>query len=404
MQISPSTISPSMISRSMISPFMCNRLPDYDRHQSPFHETRQPINWFSLWLILVSSGLLTGTGAMAHAESMPAFASPLAASHADCRHLAQDACDIDASCVKFQRNTCATDAKRLVAIAEPEVLSLPPFLLPPFSLPPYSVTSLPPQPSEMAPPIADWSATTSTHSLSPIPQLSIPQPASTTTLSSLPLLPAAPPIAPDTVAIAPPDGREIDLKPDVIENSPLLQRWLREIPDITSEITNSPSFRTRLRLGYSQFPSTDQSSGINVGLEDVFLGRSGLTVSGDYYRTLNGQRQGWGADLHYYVRPLGSYINVSPVVGYRRLDTPLYSTDGLNLGMRLVVVLSRGGGADFSLTQTWLAPSSDREIGILNFSAGYALTPTLRLSADVEQQNARQRQDSRATIVLEWLL
>ncbi len=196
----------------------------------------------------------------------------------------------------------------------------------------------------------------------------------------------------------------IDLKPEVIENSPLLQRWLQQVPDVTSEIANSPSFRPRLRLGYNQFPSTDQSSGISVGVSDVLLGRTGFTVSGDYYRNTNGQRQAWGADIHYYLRPLGSYINVAPVVGYRRLDTPLYSTDGLNVGLRLLVVLSRGGGADFSLTQTWLSPGSDREVGILNFSAGYALTPTLRLSADLQQQNARQRQDSRAAIVLEWLL
>ncbi|MCS6813122.1 MAG: hypothetical protein NZ772_06060 [Cyanobacteria bacterium] len=206
------------------------------------------------------------------------------------------------------------------------------------------------------------------------------------------------------VALTPPSGRAIDLRPEVIEQSPLLQRWLQQVPDITSEITHSPSFRTRLRLGYSQFPSTNQALGINLGIEDVFLGRSGFTVSGDYYTTFDGQRRGWGADLHYYLRPLGSYINVSPVVGYRHVDTPLYSTDGLNVGLRLMVVLSRGGGADFSLTQSWLAPGSDREIGIFNFSAGYALTSTLRLSADLQQQNARQRQDSRAAIVLEWML
>jgi len=46
------------------------------------------------------------------------------------------------------------------------------------------------------------------------------------------------------------------------------------------DIANDPSFRTRLRLGY--FLPLGKQGGVNVGWEDVFIGRTGLTVSGEY--------------------------------------------------------------------------------------------------------------------------
>ncbi len=110
-----------------------------------------------------------------------------------------------------------------------------------------------------------------------------------------------------------------------------------------------------------------------------------------------------GSRLRYYLRPLGSYVNVAPVVGYRNLETDRYSTDGVNLGARLLLVLSRGGAADISLTQSWVAPGTDEEVGLTTLSVGYALTRNLRLSTDIQKQNARQSKDSRVGIVLEWM-
>lgn len=201
----------------------------------------------------------------------------------------------------------------------------------------------------------------------------------------------------------PEPGGELDLSPEIIEDSPVLQRWLRQVPNVLSDIKNDPSFRTRLRLGYSQFPSTDQAAGWNAGVEDVFFGRSGVTVSGEYQATFDGDRSAWGADLRYYVLPLGGYFNIAPVVGYRNLETDRYSTDGVNLGARLLLVLSRGGAADISLTQSWVSAGTDEEVGLTTLSVGYALTHNLRLSTDIQKQNARQRKDSRVGIVLEWM-
>lgn len=198
-------------------------------------------------------------------------------------------------------------------------------------------------------------------------------------------------------------AEELDLSPEIIENSPVLQRWLREVPDVLDEIRNDPSFRTRLRLGYSQFPSTDDAGGFNVGVEDVFIGRSGLTVSGDYQASFNGDRSSFGVDLRYYVLPLGNYVNIAPVVGYRNLETDDYSTDGINVGARLLLVLSRTGAADVSLTQSFVSPGSSEEVGITTLSVGYAVTQNLRLSTDIQKQNSREEKDSRVGIVLEWM-
>jgi hypothetical protein len=200
-----------------------------------------------------------------------------------------------------------------------------------------------------------------------------------------------------------PAAQELDLKPEIIKNSPVLRRWLKKVPNVLEEIRNDPSFRTRLRLGYSQFPSTDGASGFNVGVEDVFIGRTGLTVSGDYQRSFNGERESFGTDLRYYVLPLGSYVNVAPQVGYRNLTTGNFSTDGVNVGARLMLALSRTGAADVSLTQSFVSPASRDEVGMTTLSFGYAVTHNLRLSTDIQKQNSREEKDSRVGIVLEWM-
>jgi hypothetical protein len=196
---------------------------------------------------------------------------------------------------------------------------------------------------------------------------------------------------------------DLDLDPALIEESPVLERWLEEVPNVLSEIRRDPSFRTRVRLGYSQFPANEQAAGFNVGVEDVFIGRTGLTVSADYQGTFNGEREAYGGNVHYYVLPLGSSINVAPLVGYRHIDTDRYTTDGINLGVRLRIVPSRTGAADITLTQSWVAPGTDEEVGISTLSFGYAVTSEVRISTDLEKQNAPARKDSRVAIVLEWM-
>ncbi len=185
-----------------------------------------------------------------------------------------------------------------------------------------------------------------------------------------------------------------------IENSPVLQRWQRQVPNVLEDIKNDPSFRTRLRLGYNRFPP---GNGFNIGVEDVFIGKTRLTFSGDYQWAFNGEYTSYGADLHYNLRPLGSYVNIAPLVGYRHLQTDEYSTDGVNLGAKLRLVLSRGGAADIALSQSWVAPGTSEDVGLTTLSVGYAVTRNLRLATDIQKQNSRQSKDSRWGIVLEWM-
>lgn len=195
----------------------------------------------------------------------------------------------------------------------------------------------------------------------------------------------------------------LDLDPEIIENSPVLQRWNRQIPNVLEQIKEEPSFRTRVRLGYSQYPANDDVSGWNIVVEDVFLGKTGLTLSADYQSSFNGNQTASGATLQYYVRPLGSYVNFAPVVGYRHLNSEDYTAGGLNVGGKIMVALSRGGAADLSLTQTWVKPATENEVGITTLSVGYAISDRFRLSTDIQKQNAPESKESRVGIVLEWM-
>lgn len=198
-------------------------------------------------------------------------------------------------------------------------------------------------------------------------------------------------------------GDRIDLPPEVIQESPVLQEWLEEVPNVLEEIRQDPAFATRFQLGFTTFPTTDDASGLNVGIEDIFIQRTGLTVSADYQTAFNGDRNAVGADLHYFVLPLGSYINLAPIVGYRYVQSNDFATNGVHVGLRMMLSLSRTGGGDISVSQSFISPGGSEEVGITSLSVGYALTSHLRLSGDIERQNSIEDEDSRVGINLEWL-
>ena len=195
----------------------------------------------------------------------------------------------------------------------------------------------------------------------------------------------------------------LDIPERVLEQSPTLQRWLEEVPDVLEDIRHDPSFKTRLRLGFTTFPSTDDAVGINFGVEDIFIDRTGLTISADYQTAFNGDRNAVGADLQYFLLPLGNYVNIAPLVGYRYVQSNDFNTGGLHLGLRLMLAFSRTGAGDLSLSQSFISPGGSEEVGITSVSAGYAVTSMLRLSTDLEWQNSIEDNDSRAGINLELL-
>ena len=216
-----------------------------------------------------------------------------------------------------------------------------------------------------------------------------------TDVSPLPLaIPENPPLS---------EGQAVDVDPAIIESSPVLQRWLEEVPDIAIDIQHDPAFRTRVRLGYAEFPAADNTGGVYVGVQDLFVGRTPLTLSAEYSSNGRGDSQLIGADAQFYLLPLGWYGNVAPVVGYRSIETSTFDTDGVNVGFRIMLIPSRAGAADLSFTQSWVAPGTDQEVGLSTFSAGYAIAEDIRISTDIQTQNAGDRQESRVIFLVEWM-
>ena len=193
-----------------------------------------------------------------------------------------------------------------------------------------------------------------------------------------------------------------DLPLEIIEDSPVLRKWLNNIPNILYDIYTDPSFRTRVGIGYAEFPSTEHDGGINIGVDDIFFGKTGLTISGNY-QTSFGRRDTGGVNLQYYLFPLGNYINIAPVVGYRSIYTNNYSEDGVNIGGKLVLPLSRTGASDISLSHSFISPGKDDEVGITTFSFGYAITKNIRLATKIETQNSQVKKDSEVSIGFEWM-
>jgi hypothetical protein len=198
-------------------------------------------------------------------------------------------------------------------------------------------------------------------------------------------------------------NESLELPAGTVEGSPVLQQWRDEVPDVLNEIRNDPSFRTRLQVGYAQFPSTGSEGGVRVGIEDYFVGNTPLTLSADYQRSFDGDREAYGANLRYHVLPLGGYVNLTPVVGYRNVQTDTYATDGLEIGFQVKVMPSRGGGADFAYTQTWIAPGGSETVRTTQLELGYAITNHLRLATDLQWQFAPGETDSQIGLGLEWL-
>jgi hypothetical protein len=200
-----------------------------------------------------------------------------------------------------------------------------------------------------------------------------------------------------------PTNHPIEIGPEILNGSPVLQKWLKGIPDVMNDIKTEPSFRTRVKVGYSQYPSVNQSSGFHLAVDDVFFGRGGLSASANYNSAASGNFTAYGADAQYYLLPLGNYLNITPLVGFRHLETDKYKRDGVNLGVKVMVTPARGGGADLAVSQSWVGFGSATETGLTTLSVGYAINNHFRLSTEIQQQNAKENYDSRVGFGVEWM-
>ncbi|MBD2104528.1 hypothetical protein [Leptolyngbya sp. FACHB-261] len=201
-----------------------------------------------------------------------------------------------------------------------------------------------------------------------------------------------------TPQASPSPNPDLDLPAGTLEQSPVLRRWLEKPPDVLDDIRRDPSFPTRIQVGPTR-SLEDERGGFAVGVEDVFVGRTGLTFSSQYQQTGDDSRL--QAHARYYLLPLGSRFNFAPQVGYGQAYLQGDRTSGVDIGYKVILVLSRGS-SDINFSQSWIKPGSDNETRLTRVGVGYALTRDLRLATDFQWQRTGERSDRRAGLLLEW--
>ncbi len=197
---------------------------------------------------------------------------------------------------------------------------------------------------------------------------------------------------------------QLNLDPEIVETSPIIQEWTNEVPDVLEEIRHDPSFTTRWRIGFSSFPSNDKRSGWSLGVEDLFIKDSlPLTFSAEGNSTFDGDRHQFAARANYYLLPLGSRVNIAPTLGYQTFSGEGYDRDGLEVGGKIQLNLSRSGASTISISQQFVNLSGDDEMGITTLGAGYAFAEHLRLATEIQKHNSTAAKESRVGIFLEFL-
>lgn len=193
-------------------------------------------------------------------------------------------------------------------------------------------------------------------------------------------------------------GTDLDLPPGLLQGSPVLRRWLEKPPNLQQDIRRDPSFPTRIQVGVIR-SQQDRNFGVQVGVEDVFVGRSGLSFSSLYQQISDNNR--FQVNARYYLLPLGSRLNLAPQVGYGFAHLDDRSSSGLDLGYKAILVLSRGS-ADLSFGQSWTQPGSKDQTRLTRLGASYAVTRNLRLATDFQWQRTGDHTDRRVGVFLEW--
>jgi hypothetical protein len=197
---------------------------------------------------------------------------------------------------------------------------------------------------------------------------------------------------------------QLDLSPDVFEQSPVLQRWSQEIPDVRRNIRHEPSFRTRWRLGYVQFPTNNQQGGLEVGVEDLFVtDRLPLTISAGGYTSFSGDRSQIAARANYYLFPLGSRFNLAPTLGYQSFSGEDYQREGLEVGVKAQLNLSRSGASHISFSQQFVNVGTAEEMGVTTLGAGYAFSRQWRAATEIQRNNSTAAKERKVGFFLEWM-
>lgn len=99
---------------------------------------------------------------------------------------------------------------------------------------------------------------------------------------------------------------DLGLDSQIVEDSPVLRRWLQGPPNLLEEIRDTPVLPTRLQAGF------ESASEWRISLQDLRLGDR-LTLSGDYRQSSeNPEIRQYGSEVRYFLAPMGSRLNLAP--------------------------------------------------------------------------------------------
>lgn len=190
---------------------------------------------------------------------------------------------------------------------------------------------------------------------------------------------------------------QLGLDSEVVESSPVLQRWLSDPPDLLDEIRNTPAVPTRLQAGIDV-------SGWSVGLSDLYLVER-VSLSSSYRQSFDRpQDAAFGSNLRYFVAPVGSRFNLAPQVGFGRIDQFERFLSGPQYGAYLVMALDPGA-ADLTMSYSWLDPNRSTQEGaatVGEITAAYALSQSTRLATRYTWRHSTITKDQDLSLILEW--
>ncbi|MCF2970993.1 hypothetical protein L1047_07290 [Synechococcus sp. Nb3U1] len=191
---------------------------------------------------------------------------------------------------------------------------------------------------------------------------------------------------------------DLGLDSQILEDSPVLRRWLQNPPNLLEEIRNTPVLPTRLQANF------ESSSHWRVSLQDLRL-VDRLTLSGDYRQSADEPKdRQYGSEIRYFIAPMGSVFNLAPQLGYRVLKQENRSLSGVSYGAFAVLALAPGA-ADLTGSYSWVAPQEPEEgqATLAEITAAYAISPSFRLSARYSLRNSTLTRESSLGLGVEWI-
>ncbi|MEN9203809.1 MAG: hypothetical protein Q6K80_07520 [Thermostichus sp. DG_1_6_bins_120] len=191
---------------------------------------------------------------------------------------------------------------------------------------------------------------------------------------------------------------DLGLDGQIVEDSPVLRRWLQNPPNLLDEIRNTPVLPTRFQASF------ESSSHWRISLQDLRLANR-LTLSGDYRQSAaEPENRQYGSEIRYFLAPMGSKFNLAPQLGYRVLEQKEHSLSGISYGAFAVLALAPGA-ADLTGSYSWILTQQPQEeqATLTEVTAAYAISSSFRLSARYSLRHSTLTRESSLGFGVEWI-